>query len=256
MRLVCPNCDAAYEVPDSVIPIEGRDVQCSDCGQTWYQYHPENTPEVTEPAPEPEPEPPADPAPSETRIPRALADRAQRSVSPDVQDILREEAELEARARQAESLESQPDLGLPVTPSEPAEDRRTREARTRMARIQGQDPSEVVGHPGSRKEMLPDIEEINSTLRATTDRSNTDVDYAEEASAAPRRGFWGGFVTIMAVVAVLALIYAFAPQIARTLPWVDPLLSQYVAVADNLRNWLNENLASVSAWLETVAGTG
>ena len=37
MRLTCPNCDAIYEVGDSVIPEEGRDVQCSACGTTWFQ---------------------------------------------------------------------------------------------------------------------------------------------------------------------------------------------------------------------------
>ncbi|MEM9855677.1 MAG: zinc-ribbon domain-containing protein, partial [Pseudomonadota bacterium] len=36
MRLQCPNCDATYEVPDSVIPPEGRDVQCSNCGTAWF----------------------------------------------------------------------------------------------------------------------------------------------------------------------------------------------------------------------------
>ena len=41
MRLTCPNCGAEYDVPDEVIPASGRDVQCSNCGDTWYQYHPD-----------------------------------------------------------------------------------------------------------------------------------------------------------------------------------------------------------------------
>ena len=40
MRLTCPNCGAQYEVPDDVIPLAGRDVQCSNCGDTWFQPHP------------------------------------------------------------------------------------------------------------------------------------------------------------------------------------------------------------------------
>ena len=39
MRLICPNCDAQYEVPSEVIPEDGRDVQCSNCGDTWFQNH-------------------------------------------------------------------------------------------------------------------------------------------------------------------------------------------------------------------------
>lgn len=41
MRLICPNCDAEYEVDDAAIPQEGRDVQCSACGHAWFQTHPD-----------------------------------------------------------------------------------------------------------------------------------------------------------------------------------------------------------------------
>ena len=41
MRLVCPNCDAEYEVDDAAVPKDGRDVQCSNCGHAWFQQHPE-----------------------------------------------------------------------------------------------------------------------------------------------------------------------------------------------------------------------
>jgi predicted Zn finger-like uncharacterized protein len=37
MRLICPNCGAQYEVSDDVIPVSGRDVQCSNCGHTWFE---------------------------------------------------------------------------------------------------------------------------------------------------------------------------------------------------------------------------
>jgi len=52
MRLTCPNCGAQYEVPDEVIPQEGRDVQCSNCGDTWYQAHPDHPEAATEPEPQ------------------------------------------------------------------------------------------------------------------------------------------------------------------------------------------------------------
>ena len=48
MRLTCPNCGAQYEVPAEVIPESGRDVQCSNCGDTWFQTHPDH-PDVTPP---------------------------------------------------------------------------------------------------------------------------------------------------------------------------------------------------------------
>ena len=57
MRITCPNCGAQYEVPDEVIPAEGRDVQCSNCGDTWYQYHPDHEPAEAEQPPVAEPDP-------------------------------------------------------------------------------------------------------------------------------------------------------------------------------------------------------
>ena len=135
MRITCPNCGAQYEVPDQVIPDEGRDVQCSNCGNTWFQEHPDHTnsgdddreliaepsnePEnepdpqpETDPRPEPEPEPEFDdeideePAHAEEDTPEPQA----RELDPEVADILREEAELETRLRESEAsvgIESQ-----------------------------------------------------------------------------------------------------------------------------------------------------
>lgn len=82
MRLVCPNCDAKYEVPEDAIPETGRDVQCANCGHAWFQMRraaevapvvapvaapvvppvaappaPAAEPVVAPPAPEPAPEP-------------------------------------------------------------------------------------------------------------------------------------------------------------------------------------------------------
>lgn len=43
MRLVCPNCEAKYEVPEDAIPETGRDVQCANCGHAWYQMRSRST---------------------------------------------------------------------------------------------------------------------------------------------------------------------------------------------------------------------
>ncbi|MGB1034571.1 MAG: zinc-ribbon domain-containing protein, partial [Primorskyibacter sp.] len=37
MRLTCPNCRAQYDVPDTAIPEDGRDVECSNCAHSWFQ---------------------------------------------------------------------------------------------------------------------------------------------------------------------------------------------------------------------------
>ncbi len=59
MRLVCPNCEAKYEVPEDAIPETGRDVQCANCGHAWYQMR---SRAAAEPAAAPAPAPVAAPA--------------------------------------------------------------------------------------------------------------------------------------------------------------------------------------------------
>ena len=73
MRLICPNCTAQYEVDASMIPDEGRDVQCSNCGHTWYELAP-----AKEALAEVDPAPNVDPEPWETP-------EAQTAVEPDVE---------------------------------------------------------------------------------------------------------------------------------------------------------------------------
>tara|TARA_R110002049_G_scaffold23781_3_gene84481 strand:- start:91362 stop:92183 length:822 start_codon:yes stop_codon:yes gene_type:complete len=268
MRLICPNCDAQYEVPDEVMPQAGRDVQCSNCGQTWFQHHPDNTPDADEdaaleadaPAPDeetaPPPPPPAPPQPAPER----------RQLDPEVADILRQEAEAEheaRRARASDPLESQPDLGLDEGDGGDDEaERRAREARIRMARMRGEpepvsDAAANAAAVSSRRDLLPDIEEINSTLRNDSDRTGNSADNtsALDDPAKPRKSgsFRRGFGLMLLLAAVMALVYAYAPQIARTVPQVDPVLSSYVTWMDQMRLWLDGHLQSALIWLDTMA---
>ena len=63
MRLICPNCSAQYEIDVTLIPDEGRDVQCSNCGHTWFELPPalSDASEAETVLPEPEEESPAPP---------------------------------------------------------------------------------------------------------------------------------------------------------------------------------------------------
>lgn len=252
MRLICPNCDAQYEVPDAVVPTEGRDVQCSECGQTWFQNHPSHPPIEEEEELH------------ESDIDEAPQTAASRTVDENIQEILRQEAELEtaARARDSAALESQPDLGLDEEDSA----RRSRESRERMARIRGKDAVDqeaeaaaVAAAAGSRRDLLPDIDEINSTLRSTSDRRSTaaqmqDID-PKVLEGRGRGGFWGGFIIIVVLVAVLFGIYVYAPQIARAVPAADPYLNTYVTSVDNGRVWLDARFNDLLAWLEKTAAS-
>ncbi|MHA6326231.1 zinc-ribbon domain-containing protein [Roseivivax sp. CAU 1753] len=283
MRLICPNCSAQYEVPTEVIPEAGRDVQCSNCGHTWFQHHPDN-------APEQEADPDADlarsgdsdaeaagsaeasndtdadtsqlPAPETQPTPPSTGTR--RGLDPSVAEVLREEAEREAQARRVNGggLESQPELGL-ESPVETEEERRARQARDRMAKMRGPAAAsadaddtasgadaapkpEAISRAtaSSRSEMLPDIDEINQTLRAATDRRpvETAEGRAPDEAEPPRSGFARGLSIGVLIAILLLAVYVFAAPIAEAVPALAPVLDVYVAQANDLRVWLQSML--------------
>ena len=262
MRLTCPNCGAQYEVPDDVIPEDGRDVQCSNCGTTWFQPHPSaEVPDMEEPdAPdlvadsdetEAEEEAPAEDLPEQSP---AAAAPGPRDLDPDVKDILQEEAAHETRLRAEESggLETQPDLGLDDTTDDA--ERRAQEARARMERLKGPDTEPSIEEAvatataaakSSRRDRLPDIDEINSSLRRSDAPTGpVESDTAEMEEAPRKRGFARGFAIPLLIVAVLVLVYANAPSIAEAVPALGPALNSYVLMVDQLRVWLDNQISA------------
>lgn len=253
MRLNCPNCGAQYEVEASVIPETGRDVQCSNCGHTWFQG-PEDADdefyadlaEATAAA-EAADEPDADSGDG----------RPRRPLDPKVSDILREEAAREVAARRGDagSLESQPDLGLDETAvGEDADGRATADVAPRSARF-------------------PDIEDVDTSLdrqkqvetaaepagAAESDETTSDTEEAaaepyEEAAADGRRGFRRGFSLTVLIIAIGVLVYYFAPQIAEMLPQTEPYLIAYVDWANRLRDILDSGVQALIEQFRSLLG--
>ncbi|RFP90106.1 hypothetical protein DZK27_03010 [Rhodobacteraceae bacterium 63075] len=282
MRLVCPNCGAQYEVPAEVIPESGRDVQCSNCGDTWFQNHPDHdtglAEELGETLTDPVQDAPPDAdqaddhaewqedetpgeagedAPDEADTPPVTQPR-KRGLDPSVTDVLREEAarEEEARKRESATLEEQPDLGL-QQPSGEA-DRRQREARERMAKMRGTDPepepAASAGTASPRRDVLPDVDEINSTLRKDSERRKTATQAAEERDARTKPGgFRRGFLYVLLIAVVLLLLYIFAPQISETVPALAPYMESYVLAVNEGRIWLDEQIRALMSSLDGMA---
>lgn len=317
MRLVCPNCEAKYEVPDDAIPDTGRDVQCANCGHAWFQMRPRAaTAPLAAATAEPEPEPVAEagaaaeepvaeaasaepdvvaqpdtetPAadvgdavpPEEVKAPLATEGEAEAEVvaseadaktdqpdavvadaaaepevdveedpEPDPQAavataasayavdesvlaILREEAEREANARRAEAqaLESQTDLGLDSLA---------------VAKAPVPEPEPDL-KPSARRDLLPDVEEINSTLRPSEATGSEEAGSAElPPSPEPRRGFRSGFLTVMTAAILAAAVYLAAPQIGRLVPSLEGPLAGFVGFVDGLRLQLDGMMRSAT----------
>jgi predicted Zn finger-like uncharacterized protein len=376
MRLVCPNCEAKYEVPDDAVPDTGRDVQCTNCGHSWFQMRaraggsPFVAPASTEPAvpaaepavepvvPASEAEKPATTAPVEEpdviepegvreafgdtaaepassdsapldgvsvalpegdavpesakvattsqyaaepmadSAPEPAVDAVARSFASDEVDpvpeprsatelpadadvlmpaddasadmvasdvtneaisgpasavasevatddipgpapdyavddsvlaILREEAEREANARRAEALESQTDLGIDAAMPP-----------------KGAAVAEADAKPAARRDLLPDVEEINSTLRPSEMQDDTDApDFVSPPPEAPR-GFRSGFLSLMTFAILAAALYLVAPRLAVMVPALAVPLEGYVSIVDSLRLGLDGMMRSAT----------
>lgn len=284
MRLVCPNCDAEYEVDAAAIPDGGRDVQCSNCGHAWFQLSPEveaelaaeealfdAPPPIVAPiaaqmdrparsaaadvaAPErPDVDDPEFDAPLTEAAPMSEAappvpEPALRSIDESVLAVLREEAEREVEARKVETpvVETQTELGL-ETPAAGAVARR-------LARMKGE--PEAVVKPQTRREMLPEIEEINSTLRASSEKRSGQSAIAEtlDEDGAKKSSFRSGFVLVLVLAVALLTAYVMAPKLAQQFPAAAGALQAYVAAVDAGRLWLDEMLKSAIGFLKGFAG--
>ncbi|MGR3622744.1 zinc-ribbon domain-containing protein [Pseudophaeobacter sp.] len=190
---------------------------------------------------------PAETVAASTHEPAAAP--TQRGLDPALGDILREEAQREANLRaeaqssQSQGLETQPNLGLDDLP-EDEDARRSRQAQDRMARIRGEDPRRLAAEAsGLKRGVLPDIEEINSTLRAG---ETTPPSMAPDMTPRPRKsGFTRGFALIILAAVALVMVYSNAPQIAELAPQADPYLSSYVAWVDEMRLWLDQQVTAL-----------
>ena len=301
MRLICPNCDAEYQVDDAAIPEAGRDVQCSNCGHAWFQLHAnaelsrEAEEDVFGSAPDtaeiPTPAPPTvtgvtqEAAPAIISAPEIIAPEisapeisapevaapaaiSRQTLAESVLSVLREEADRETAVRRDEGpalrpmddtspLETQTEFGLDdTTPPSGAS-----AAARHIARLKGVEPEQpALPEPKSaaRRDLLPDIEEINSTLRATSDRAQAQMDDVEALpNLRPRRrGFRSGFVLVMIIAVALAMTYIMAPRIIAQMPGAAPPMRAYVAAVDSGRLWLDGLMKSASGSLRSFSGDG
>ena len=312
MRLVCPNCEAQYEVDDAAIPEAGRDVQCSNCGHAWFQDHvaaradaaaatpapaladpalPEPAPAAVDPAAPVAPEPVDAAAPagdgatfepmmdlSGEAAPDAVPDPAadvpaedaiapppplqRKPLDESLMAVLREEAEREVAVRRAEAPPVEPvqgDLGLPppapvISPSVIAAREKFRELSADPADLAAE--AALAARPASRRELLPDIEEINSTLRASSEpRRDGDAalpppDFPEDR----RRGFRSGFALMIVLWGGLWLTYAMSPRIVAEIPASEPAMQAYVAAVNHARVGVDAALQSASRSIRSLTG--
>ncbi|WP_425093174.1 zinc-ribbon domain-containing protein [Tropicimonas sp. S265A] len=252
MRLTCPNCGAQYEVADSAIPARGRDVQCSSCGHAWFERPSDAA--VAKPVLRPAPKPPSLAAAmragreqdDEAEADAPIQTPAKRELDPAVAEILRAEATREARERRQEAgaaFEAQQEFALDPEPDHDSMD---------------SPPTDVAVHPTAapkkrrsqvpRRDLLPDIEEINSSLRAKSVLRASAAEALTEEELEERarrgRGFRMGFSSILLVVLFALLLYSYADRIVVAAPGLRAPVEVYVDQINALRLWLDGQMAN------------
>ncbi|MEO1797399.1 MAG: hypothetical protein AAFR53_10340, partial [Pseudomonadota bacterium] len=172
--------------------------------------------------------------------PPPLDEPRRRALDGKVAEVLRAEAAYEARARAADAdLEYQDDLPLETPPTAPPP--------------RFDDEAAAAAATGSRRDLLPDIDEINSTLRSTSERKAAEVSPAsiDVIDRGRRRGFRIGFGLACFVLALGALIYSYAGDIAMRVPVLEGTLVSYVETINGGRAWLEDAVARLAARLNT-----
>ncbi|ETD83882.1 zinc-ribbon domain-containing protein [Rhodobacter capsulatus] len=118
---------------------------------------------------------------------------------------------------------------------------------------------ETADSPGRapRRQRLPDIDEINSSLRASADRADDIAAQGPlQGRQESRAGFRLGFSMVLLLAALAVLLYAYAPQLAGRVPALTPLLDSYVAAVDAARIWLDAQLRAAITAMQAGAPQG
>ena len=261
MRLICPNCEAEYNVADDAFDDGARDVQCSGCQHTWLQTPKTRvvTREVSRILTKPLPSV----VKSELRdaggfdTPQGANARAgdgpmhepardgprHRPVAPNIADILREEAEF-ARGVADYSADAK-------APTRKARVETTHETRKRIAQMTADEGGTLAGvspvaaaaataAAQADPRSIPEISEINAALRARQEaQDESGLTELEKQEARDRRGFRRGFFAVLFIVALVIAPYLFADRITEMMPELGGYMATYVVVMDQMRAMLH-----------------
>ncbi len=256
MRITCPNCGARYDVDEEVIPPEGRDAQCSNCRHVWFVEHGGRD------------------AASPTRN-SGLG----KKLDPAVVNILREEAEREARARWGAAADithdgGTPGSGAPATRFGASDNPRFGRGPDTGGNGGGDRPAAegappARGHPGPGRSDAEVGDGAPSDDAAAARRTGGEVSGARQGGGGDGRpgrklrddefaadpapdewtGFWVGFALAFLVAAAGLALYAMESEVIARVPEAEDRVTAYVGAVDDMRR-------SVDAWAAWARGAG
>lgn len=254
MRLICPKCEAQYDVADEAIPPGGRDVQCSNCQQTWFQTDKpvvagrETSRVLSRSLPKVEATKAGGDTPKQHDA-AAPAEPPRKALDEAVASILREEASLGGAAPKPipGSGTAKPQMTQETKPSLNVDADATRKRIAQMTEAEGgtlaakaSAVAAAASGADTGPKSIPNIAEINAVLRARAEAHDTSgLTETEKSEAVQRSGFRRGFFLVLILFVILIAPYIFADLITENLPQTRGFMGDYVNGVDQLRISLN-----------------
>ena len=292
MELICPSCEARYQIPDGSIGEKGRQVSCMNCGHGWHAFPPlilgapSQMPGMTPP---PAPVTPQHPAAAMGRAAasprihgdsdpawdRTESDGGDRGGNNAIRsDLSRNEQLAEIRDMLAEV---QSEERVSAQDRNDPGDGRSAQDRDYTLRHEA-DALATTAPPVDDHYAEPDPQEADDEPEMDPLRRRMQMHEERNAPAPPpnvdklRRkherkerkirhkkaagsgAFMTGFLLVIMIAAVLIAAYMLHPQIIERVPGMEPALTDYVETVDGLRVSVAETFASMVAWVTEKLG--
>ncbi len=278
IEIVCPSCQARYQLPEGSIGPEGRKVSCSSCSHKWRA-------QVVGATAAPEQATPVSPVPEVAAVAEAAPETefgAGAGVAPDAPavghaDVTgtdpapasgdREEQMAAIRQMLAdlkEGVDAAPEIDSDAPPDTVTPEPVTPEPT--MRRRAGDDDEEL----DALKSRIDDIDKLGKAAKGEAKISSynpTRLRRLHEKRAKKlqrtreRKKRSGGFLTgvtlVGTVTATMIGLYVMQPQIIAASPQMAPAMNEYVVTVDRYRVEINAKTIEWKTWLvERVGALG
>jgi predicted Zn finger-like uncharacterized protein len=269
IEIICPSCQARYQLPEGSIGPEGRKVSCSSCSHKW-RAHAEGAAPAAMPSPPESPvshepqaghEPPTSPEPHPG--PGSMAAGASFDSDSDASSPAPPPASGDRDEQMVAIRQMLSDLkeGADAAPeeSEPEEARPAPAAPPPSMRKRAGDDDDDRDHLKSR---IDQISKAGRSAKGEPEQGNYDAAklrrmHEKRAKklqrARDRRGksgaFMTGFTLVSVVMGTMVGLYVLKPQIIASSPEMAPALNEYVVTIDRYRVELNQSTTELREWL-------
>jgi predicted Zn finger-like uncharacterized protein len=255
IEIVCPNCQARYQLPDGAIGAEGRKVSCSSCAHKW-RAHPEGPAEMA----------PAAPAPRERTAAEAMASLASGGsgsaappASPPPASGNRDE-QMAAIRRMLSDLKEAADT-VPDR-SDGAEERSRPEPAPASLGPSARRRDDDAPNRDRLEDRIDDVNILAKMVKGEPTGSGYDAAklrkrHEKRAKRMQRSrerrkksgAFLTGFTLVAVVSSVMVGLYVMHPRIIAASPEMAPALVEYVTTVDRYRVEFDETTQDWREWL-------